>query len=214
MDDYFLTFKWLNVCIFCTSCIILEHPKNISLIYCLPKNTSHTNPYLQTIILFQVNLFRNITFRNSKQTYDGIPVMASNMDTVGTFQMAKALSKVRTVQIFKSSPLLLMELSRYGMSCLAHFCDLQRLDKTFRMFLIKLNCFSKGRYWIWFSWVGRYWMRNLSRAKQINCFISNPLRAVALTPQMLNGKEVEVMSAFIFKSIELPFQWNFSRRFL
>ncbi|KAJ8944939.1 hypothetical protein NQ318_013087 [Aromia moschata] len=40
-----------------------------------------------------VNLFRNITFRNSKQTYNGIPVMASNMDTVGTFEMAKALSK-------------------------------------------------------------------------------------------------------------------------
>lgn len=40
-----------------------------------------------------VNLFRNITFRNSKRTYQGIPVMASNMDTVGTFQMAKALSK-------------------------------------------------------------------------------------------------------------------------
>ncbi|XP_028138599.1 GMP reductase 2 isoform X1 [Diabrotica virgifera virgifera] len=39
-----------------------------------------------------VNLFRNITFRNSKQNYNGIPVMASNMDTVGTFNMAKALS--------------------------------------------------------------------------------------------------------------------------
>ncbi|XP_049821860.1 GMP reductase 1-like [Aethina tumida] len=40
-----------------------------------------------------VNLYREITFRNSKQTYSGIPVMASNMDTVGTFEMAKALSK-------------------------------------------------------------------------------------------------------------------------
>nr|CAI5853216.1 unnamed protein product [Callosobruchus analis] len=40
-----------------------------------------------------VNLFRDITFRNSKRTYRGIPVMASNMDTVGTFQMAKALAK-------------------------------------------------------------------------------------------------------------------------
>ncbi|XP_018568103.1 GMP reductase 1-like [Anoplophora glabripennis] len=40
-----------------------------------------------------VNLYRNITFRNSKQTYNGVPVMASNMDTVGTFEMAKALSK-------------------------------------------------------------------------------------------------------------------------
>ncbi|KAF7284491.1 GMP reductase 1-like [Rhynchophorus ferrugineus] len=40
-----------------------------------------------------VNLHRHITFRNSKRIYDGIPVMASNMDTVGTFEMAKALSK-------------------------------------------------------------------------------------------------------------------------
>ncbi|KAL1512554.1 hypothetical protein ABEB36_002133 [Hypothenemus hampei] len=40
-----------------------------------------------------VNLYRHITFRNSKQTYNGIPVMASNMDTVGTFEMAKVLSK-------------------------------------------------------------------------------------------------------------------------
>ncbi|KAK9873876.1 hypothetical protein WA026_002231 [Henosepilachna vigintioctopunctata] len=40
-----------------------------------------------------VNLRRNITFRNSKQTYNGIPVMASNMDTIGTFEMAKVLSK-------------------------------------------------------------------------------------------------------------------------
>ncbi|XP_044746860.1 GMP reductase 1-like [Coccinella septempunctata] len=40
-----------------------------------------------------VNLYRNITFRNSKQTYNGIPVMASNMDTIGTFEMAKVLSK-------------------------------------------------------------------------------------------------------------------------
>jgi len=42
----------------------------------------------------QVNLFREVTFRNSKQTYKGIPIMASNMDTVGTFAMAAALSKV------------------------------------------------------------------------------------------------------------------------
>lgn len=31
-------------------------------------------------------------FKNSKKTYTGIPVVASNMDTVGTFQMASALA--------------------------------------------------------------------------------------------------------------------------
>ncbi|GAB6020750.1 hypothetical protein CHUAL_003413 [Chamberlinius hualienensis] len=40
-----------------------------------------------------VELNRSITFRNSGYTYDGIPIIASNMDTIGTFQMAKVLSK-------------------------------------------------------------------------------------------------------------------------
>lgn len=41
-----------------------------------------------------VDLTRQFTFRNSKKTYDGIPIVASNMDTVGTFEMAIQLSKV------------------------------------------------------------------------------------------------------------------------
>ncbi|CAH1247005.1 GMPR2 [Branchiostoma lanceolatum] len=41
-----------------------------------------------------VDLVRTVTkFRNSGQTYSGVPVIAANMDTVGTFEMAKALSK-------------------------------------------------------------------------------------------------------------------------
>jgi len=39
-----------------------------------------------------VNLYREIVFKNSKQTYNGVPIMASNMDTVGTFEMAKVLA--------------------------------------------------------------------------------------------------------------------------
>ena len=45
-------------------------------------------------ILFQVDLKREYVFRNSKASYEGVPVMASNMDTVGTFEMAKQLAKV------------------------------------------------------------------------------------------------------------------------
>lgn len=41
----------------------------------------------------EVDLTRTITFRNSKRVYKGVPIVASNMDTVGTFEMAKALSK-------------------------------------------------------------------------------------------------------------------------
>ena len=42
----------------------------------------------------QVHLSKHYEFRNSGASYDGIPVMASNMDTVGTFEMAKELGKV------------------------------------------------------------------------------------------------------------------------
>ena len=42
----------------------------------------------------KVDLTREIIFRTSKLTFSGVPIIASNMDTVGTFQMAKALAKV------------------------------------------------------------------------------------------------------------------------
>lgn len=53
----------------------------------------------RTFIIFfssdssQVDMFREITFKNSKRTYRGVPIIASNMDTVGTFEMAKAIGK-------------------------------------------------------------------------------------------------------------------------
>ena len=46
------------------------------------------------LLWFQVDLQRTFTFRNSKQTYNGIPIIAANMDTTGTFEMAQVLSKV------------------------------------------------------------------------------------------------------------------------
>ena len=41
----------------------------------------------------QVSLDRTFTFRNSKKKWSGVPIIAANMDTVGTFEMAEALSK-------------------------------------------------------------------------------------------------------------------------
>jgi GMP reductase len=41
----------------------------------------------------EVDLHREFIFRNSKKTYNGVPIIASNMDTVGTFEMAAALSE-------------------------------------------------------------------------------------------------------------------------
>jgi len=42
-----------------------------------------------------VDLTREFVFRHSKKTYRGIPIVASNMDTVGTFEMAMQLSKLK-----------------------------------------------------------------------------------------------------------------------
>jgi GMP reductase len=39
----------------------------------------------------QVSLIRKFNFLHSDLTWEGIPIMAANMDTVGTFEMAKAL---------------------------------------------------------------------------------------------------------------------------
>lgn len=41
----------------------------------------------------EVDLHREYFFRNSKRTYEGVPIISANMDTTGTFEMAKALSK-------------------------------------------------------------------------------------------------------------------------
>ena len=38
----------------------------------------------------QVDMTRHIKFRNSGQIYTGVPLMAANMDTTGTFEMAQA----------------------------------------------------------------------------------------------------------------------------
>ena len=41
----------------------------------------------------EVSLERNFSFLNSGANWQGVPIMAANMDTVGTFEMAKALFK-------------------------------------------------------------------------------------------------------------------------
>lgn len=41
----------------------------------------------------QVSLERTFNFRNSGKSWTGVPLIAANMDTVGTFEMAKALAQ-------------------------------------------------------------------------------------------------------------------------
>ena len=52
----------------------------------------------------QVDLQRTFTFRNSKQSYTGIPIIAANMDTTGTFEMARVLSKVSRGERVQATP--------------------------------------------------------------------------------------------------------------
>ena len=41
----------------------------------------------------QVELKRSFIFKNSQVKWEGVPVIAANMDSVGTFEMAKVLSQ-------------------------------------------------------------------------------------------------------------------------
>ncbi|CAD7928770.1 unnamed protein product [Amoebophrya sp. A120] len=45
----------------------------------------------------EVSVEREFTFKNAKTTWSGIPIMAANMDTVGTFEMAGVLAPRKIV---------------------------------------------------------------------------------------------------------------------
>ncbi len=45
----------------------------------------------------EVNLKRTYTFKHSRRTFDGIPVIASNMDSVGTLAMAQSLTPFKAL---------------------------------------------------------------------------------------------------------------------
>ena len=38
-----------------------------------------------------VNLVREFTFRHTEETWDGVPIVAANMDTTGLFSIAEIL---------------------------------------------------------------------------------------------------------------------------
>lgn len=48
----------------------------------------------------QVNLIREISFKYGKHKFTGIPIIASNMDTIGTFEMYRTLSKYKIMTCF------------------------------------------------------------------------------------------------------------------
>ena len=46
-----------------------------------------------------VDITRTFTFQNSKETYTCVPIVASNMDGVGTFSMAKVLQEYKMMTV-------------------------------------------------------------------------------------------------------------------
>ena len=47
-----------------------------------------------------VNLLREINFKNSNRVWKGVPIMTSNMDTIGTFAMYNELVQQRIITCF------------------------------------------------------------------------------------------------------------------
>ena len=47
----------------------------------------------------EVDVSRVLKYMNSNNTFDGVPIMASNMDAIGTFQMAKVFAKHRMIVV-------------------------------------------------------------------------------------------------------------------
>lgn len=47
----------------------------------------------------EVDLERTLTFLHSKRTWTGIPILTSNMDTTGTFEMYRVLSKFKIITV-------------------------------------------------------------------------------------------------------------------
>ena len=60
----------------------------------------------------EVDLTKTITFFHSKRTWTGVPILASNMDTTGTFEMYDTLSQQRMITVFHKHYTLNQYLSR------------------------------------------------------------------------------------------------------
>ena len=98
----------------------------------------------------EVDLFRNYRFRNSEAGYGGVPIMASNMDGVGTFKMADALLKqglfTCLVKTYSASDLL--EYFSNGSKRQEHVAmsigiaeqDLEKLDRVMGACPVKYLC--------------------------------------------------------------------------
>ena len=102
----------------------------------------------------EVDLNRSYTFRNAtdNSSYMGVPIMASNMDGVGTFEMANALSNQKLftclVKTYSSAELIQYFTTGNGLAkrCFVAMSigiaeqDLEKLDHVMNMVTIKFLC--------------------------------------------------------------------------
>lgn len=86
----------------------------------------------------EVDLTRNFQFRNSGQQWSGIPIIAANMDGVGSVQMARALAKFRGLTALVKN-LTLDELTEANLdpqhtiyTCGARENDIEKLVELFK----------------------------------------------------------------------------------
>jgi GMP reductase len=100
----------------------------------------------------EVDLEREFTFRHAPLSYKGVPVMAANMDTVGTFEMAMALYKQNmftcvhkhySLEEWKSPPVLNTVDYDYLHNCAVSTGtssqDIEKIDAVLRLWPNHLN---------------------------------------------------------------------------
>ena len=93
-----------------------------------------------------VNLVRKIYFPMSKQSWEGVPIIASNMDTIGTYEVYKVLSEHKIITCFHKfynvEDLEKMELNPdyFMISTGINDSDLERLNSIIEKVDVKFIC--------------------------------------------------------------------------
>jgi len=83
----------------------------------------------------QVRLERTFKFRNSKAEYEGVPIMAANMDGVGTFKMADTLAEQNIFTCLVKT---------YSVDELVEFFNIDYFGKPFQTERFKYTAMSIG----------------------------------------------------------------------
>lgn len=94
----------------------------------------------------QVNLERTITFPNSKQTWTGVPIIAANMDTIGTYEVYHTLSQYKIITAFHKFytaddfQTMILDKEYFMISTGISDSDLQRLNEIIERIDVKFIC--------------------------------------------------------------------------